>query len=270
MTLAGWGAVFGRSLLEWRKCLLSGRQLESLLWLWTFLLSSACVCVNFDFRTCSFILTPWRNKKWVSCRSGVLGQIMDTMEVGEQPAGMSDATKRRKNEPEELSSESEWDATVGRSSDSPAIDNQARYVTEGDTVVAKPIKGGKSSAVKEYCCSSGSGRFQRMESNGHCDGQVCRYQVVFLRAHCSWWGRCKDCTLHLMDRWHLLTMCRERSAEPGGRFWYVCQSLRLETQAKGLSKEDQVDPCWISMGISDRCSYSLWVWLQSIALWAFW
>ena len=81
-------------------------------------------------------------------RSGILGQIMDTMEVGEQPAGMSDATKRRKNEPEELSSESEWDATVGRSSDSPAIDNQARYVTEGDTVVAKPIKGGKSSAVK--------------------------------------------------------------------------------------------------------------------------
>ena len=84
-------------------------------------------------------------------RSGVLGQIMDTMEVGEQPAGMSDATKRRKNEPEELSSDSEWDDTVGRSSDSPAIDNQARYVTEGDTVVAKPMKkekGGKSSAVK--------------------------------------------------------------------------------------------------------------------------
>ena len=81
-------------------------------------------------------------------RSGVLGQIMDTMEVGEQPAGMSDATKRRKNEQDELSSESEWDATVGRSSDSPAIDNQARYVTEGDTVVAKPIKGGKSSAMK--------------------------------------------------------------------------------------------------------------------------
>ena len=33
-------------------------------------------------------------------RSGVLGQIMDTMEVGEQPAGMSDATKRRKEDPE--------------------------------------------------------------------------------------------------------------------------------------------------------------------------
>ena len=65
-------------------------------------------------------------------RSGVLGQIMDTMEVGEQPAGMSDATKRRKNDPEEFSSESEWDDTVGQSSGSPAIDNQARYVTEGE------------------------------------------------------------------------------------------------------------------------------------------
>ena len=84
-------------------------------------------------------------------RSGVLGQIMDSVEVGEQPAAMNDATKRRKNEPEELSSDSEWDATVGRSSDSPAIDNQARYATEGDTVIAKPIKkekGGMSSAVK--------------------------------------------------------------------------------------------------------------------------
>ena len=62
---------------------------------------------------------------------------------------MTDACKRRKNEPEELSSDSEWDATVGRSSDSPAIDNQARYVTEGDTVVAKPMKKGDvSGAVK--------------------------------------------------------------------------------------------------------------------------
>ena len=43
-------------------------------------------------------------------RSGVLGQIMDTMEVGEQPAG---ATKRRKNDPEEFSSESEWDTRLG-------------------------------------------------------------------------------------------------------------------------------------------------------------
>ena len=61
---------------------------------------------------------------------------------------MTDACKRRKNEPEELSSDSEWDATVGRSSDSPAIDNQARYVTEGGTVVAKPMKKDVSVAVK--------------------------------------------------------------------------------------------------------------------------
>ena len=27
----------------------------------------APVCVNFDFLTCSFILSPWRNKRWVSC-----------------------------------------------------------------------------------------------------------------------------------------------------------------------------------------------------------
>ena len=61
---------------------------------------------------------------------------------------MTDACKRRKNEPEELSSDSEWDDTVGRSSDSPAIDNQARYVTEGDTVVAKPMKKDVSVALK--------------------------------------------------------------------------------------------------------------------------
>ena len=61
---------------------------------------------------------------------------------------MTDACKRRKNEPEELSSDSEWDDTIGRSSDSPAIDNQARYVTEGGTVVAKPMKKDVSVAVK--------------------------------------------------------------------------------------------------------------------------
>ena len=138
-------------------------------------------------------------------RSGVLGQIMDTMEVGQQPAGMSDATKRRKEDPEEFSSESEWDATVGQSSGSPAIDNQARYVTEGDTVAAKPMKkekGGKTSAVpvkapdtshvrhvdKSFAVPPGVllRRFQSMESNSHCDGQVCRYELVFLRAPCSW------------------------------------------------------------------------------------
>ena len=107
----------------------------------------APVCVNFDFLTCSFILTPWRNKKWVSCCDCFM--LPDAWS-DHGIAGMSDATKRRKNDPEEFSSESEWDDTVGQSSGSPAIDNQARYVTEGETVVAKPMKkekGGKTSAV---------------------------------------------------------------------------------------------------------------------------
>ena len=61
---------------------------------------------------------------------------------------MTDTCKRRKNELEELSSDSEWDDTIGRSSNSPTIDNQARYVTESDTVVAKPMKKDVSVAVK--------------------------------------------------------------------------------------------------------------------------
>ena len=79
------------------------------------------------------------------------GKAQSISSPGAVTGAMTDACKRRKNEPEELSSDSEWDATVGRSSDSPAIDNQARYVTEGDTVSAKPIKkekGDVSGAVK--------------------------------------------------------------------------------------------------------------------------
>ena len=60
------------------------------------------------------------------------GKAQSISSPGAVTGAMTDACKRRKNEPEELSSDSEWDATVGRSSDSPAIDNQARYVTEGD------------------------------------------------------------------------------------------------------------------------------------------
>ena len=111
---------------------------------------------------------------------------------------MTDACKR-KNEPEELSSDSEWDATVGRSSHSPAIDNQARYVTEGDTVSAKPIKkkrGDMSGAVKtpdtlhvrhidkSIAIPTGVADFKDW-SQTHCDGQVCRYELVVLRTHSS-------------------------------------------------------------------------------------
>eukprot|EP00434_Breviolum_minutum_P045546 symbB.v1.2.040860.t1/scaffold7602.1/size10339/1 len=69
------------------------------------------------------------------------GKAQSISSPGAVTGAMTDACKRRKNEPEELSSDSEWDAAVGRSSDSPAIDDQARYVTEGDTVSAKPRKG---------------------------------------------------------------------------------------------------------------------------------
>ena len=67
------------------------------------------------------------------------GKTQSISSAGAVTGAMTDACKRRKNEPE-MSADSEWDATVGRASDCPAIDNQARYVTEGDTVSAKPIK----------------------------------------------------------------------------------------------------------------------------------
>ena len=77
---------------------------------------------------------------------------MDSMAVGEQPGAMNDAAKRRKNEPEELSSDSEWDATAWAIFGLVRpLTTSPRYVTEGDTVIAKPIKqekGGMSSAVK--------------------------------------------------------------------------------------------------------------------------
>ena len=78
------------------------------------------------------------------------GKTQSISSAGAVTGAMTYACKRRKNEPG-MSSDSEWDATVGRASDCPAIDNQARYVTEGDTVSAKPIKkekGDMSGAVK--------------------------------------------------------------------------------------------------------------------------
>ena len=279
MTLAGWGAVFGRSLLEWRKCLLSGRQLESLLRLWTFLLSSACVCVSFDFLTCSFILSPWRNKKWVNCcdcfmlpdaqaslvRSWIPWRLVNSLlgwvMLPSVVKGIQTILAPNQNGMPRLGNLRVARPLTTRPgmwlSGCKAYEERERwedqcYACEGSRHVSC------ASCWQELCCSSGTGRFQSMEPNSRCDGQVCRYELVFLRAPCGWWGRCKDCTLHLMDCWHLRHTCRQRSAEPSGRFWFVCQGLRLETQDKGLSKEDQVNPRWI-MGISDRCSYSPWV-----------
>ena len=75
------------------------------------------------------------------------GKTQSISSAGAVTGAMTDACKRRKNEPE-MSSDSEWDATVGRASDCPAIDNQARYVTEGDTVIIKKEKGDLGSAMK--------------------------------------------------------------------------------------------------------------------------
>ena len=129
---------------------------------------------------------------------------------------MTDACKRRKNEPEELSSDSEWDATVGRSSDSLAIDNQARYVTEGDTVVAKPMK---KSDVSVAVKNPDTSHVRHVDKSiavppGVADFKVWSQTVIVMDkyADLNWSfsellaageGDAKDCTLHLMDCWHL-------------------------------------------------------------------
>ena len=128
-------------------------------------------------------------------------------------------------------------------------------MTEGDTVVAKPMKKDVSVAVKtpdashvrhvdkSFPVPPGVVDFKVWSlSNCHCDGQVCRFELVLLRTLSSWGRRCKDCTLHLMDCWNLRHTCRQRPAEPGGRFWLVCQGLRMEAQAEGISTKDQVNP----------------------------
>ena len=75
-------------------------------------------------------------------RSGVPAQIMDSMIVEEKPGGMSDAAKRCKNLSE--SSDSDWDATVGKSSDDPTVDDKVRFETVDGAVVAKALKTEKS------------------------------------------------------------------------------------------------------------------------------
>ena len=160
---------------------------------------------------------------------------------------------------------------MATSSGSPAIDNQARYVTEGGTVVAKPMKkekGGKTSAVPVKAPDTSHVRHVDKSfavPPGPADFKVWSQTVVVMDKFADMDSsslqlvrKMQRLTLHLMDCGHLRNTCRSKPTEPSGRFWLVCQGLRLETQDKGLSKENQVNPCWI-MGISDRCSYSLWV-----------
>ena len=167
---------------------------------------------------------------------------------------MTDACKRRKNEPEELSSDSEWDATVGRSSDSPAIDNQARYVTEGDTVVAKPMKKDVSVAVKtpdtshvrhvdkSIAVPPGVADFKIWSQTVIVMDKYADLNLSFSELLAAGEGDAKIARYISWDCWHLRHTCRQRPAEPGGRFWHVCQSLRLEAQAERISTKDQVNP----------------------------
>ena len=184
--------------------MLSGRQLESLLRLWTFLLSSAC-----------------------------------------------------------------------------AIDNQARYVTEGDTVVAKPMKkekGGKTSAVPVKAPDTSHVRHVDKSiavPPGVADFKVWSQTVIVMDKFADMnWSFSEllaagegDAKIARYISWIVGTYATpavKDPAEPSGRFWFVCQGLRLETQGKGLSKEDQVNPRWIMeflIGAVIRLG-----WLQSIAL----
>ena len=143
--------------------------------------------------------------------------------------------------------------TVGRSSDSPAIDNQARYVTEGDTVVAKPMKKGDvSGAVK----TPDTSHVRHVDKSiaippGVADFKEWSQTVIVMDKYADMnWSFSELISslvmemqrlhsLHHMDCWHLRHACRQRpAARPGGRFWDVCPSLRLEAPSqKGYQRK---------------------------------
>ena len=87
-------------------------------------------------------------------RSGVLDQLLQSMVVPETSSGsMNDATKRRKEQmvgPVESHSEtsSEWDEVENPAKDDPTVDGKARYVTEDNEVVAKPLAAPSTEDVK--------------------------------------------------------------------------------------------------------------------------
>ena len=88
-------------------------------------------------------------------RSGVLYQLLQSMVVPEIPSGsMNDATKRRKDMhealvgPIESHSDSDWDEVDNPAKDDPTVDGKARYVTEDNEVVAKPLAAPSTEDVK--------------------------------------------------------------------------------------------------------------------------
>ena len=89
-------------------------------------------------------------------RSGVLDQLLQSMVVSEIPSGsMTDAAKkRRKDVHEDLvghiesHSDSDWDEIDNPAKDDPTVDGKARYVTEDNEVVAKPLAAPSTEDVK--------------------------------------------------------------------------------------------------------------------------
>ena len=167
---------------------------------------------------------------------------------------MTDACKRRKNEPEELSSDSEWDDTIGRSSDSPAIDNQARYVTEGDTVVAKPMKKDVSVAVKTPDAS----HVRHVDKSfavppGVADFKVWSPTVIVMDKYADLnWSFSEllaagegDAKIARYISWIVGTYATPAVKDPQNQaedFGLFARGLRLEAQAEGISTKDQVNP----------------------------
>ena len=90
-------------------------------------------------------------------RSGVLEQLLQSMvvSVSEVPSGsMTDAAKRRKDVREELvvhsesHPDSDWDEVDNPTKDDPTVDGKARYETEGNEMVAKPLAAPSTEDVK--------------------------------------------------------------------------------------------------------------------------
>ena len=154
-------------------------------------------------------------------------------------------------------------------------------MTEGDTVVAKPMKkekGGKTSAVPVKAPDTSNVR--HVEKGiavppGVADFKVWSQTIIVMDKFADMnWSLSEllaagegDAKIARYISWIVGTYATPAVKDPQNQaeVWFVWEGLQLETQDKGLSKEDQVNPRWI-MGISDRCSYSLWFWLQSIAL----
>ena len=84
-------------------------------------------------------------------RTGVLDQLLQSMVVPETSSGsMNDAAKRLKDLHDELvtHSDSEWDEIENPTKDDATVDSKARYETEGNEVVAKPLAAPSTEDVK--------------------------------------------------------------------------------------------------------------------------